>query len=459
MSDQNKDSFHRRLQRIIEDAQSPDASHSHREETHSTSESGDTSISAGVSRRRDNSQLISMLIVVGILGGGLVLVLSELRDHFAQLSRQKSVSVSVANTAQDTDLDDQIPENTNSFTRSEWGWVATGKVVIDKNGQAFALPQIAQAELAASGQADQNNSKAPKVFALRPNAECAIKRLNPDHKLINLQLGKSTLDGPVHNINEAELALALVDQVDYVKRSIGLQQSSVISVGNSRGVNLFVTDTSAPLHMVLQSRDADTIWNLHTAPGVKLAHITMIAIGHAGVAGVPDNTPVELLSARDFVTDFSTDGLGVEWDCFPVFTRRPNENWSILDDAPTNVVKALDQKSQTPALVNTDLEARFLFADRYNKWLTSALELDHVPEAFDAWEAGHLLIGPPPDPALPFVPAWEKPIYLVPRDYIFVGPTSRRRASVQKLQNALMTEAIGIDPSKYVPVPFEKGAR
>lgn len=61
--------------------------------------------------------------------------------------------------------------------------------------------------------------------------------------------------------------------------------------------NVVITETSAPLHLVLASRDK-IIWNFVLAEGVEISHVTLLGRGDVGVVNLPETVGVTAFNKR-----------------------------------------------------------------------------------------------------------------------------------------------------------------
>jgi len=62
--------------------------------------------------------------------------------------------------------------------------------------------------------------------------------------------------------------------------------------------HVVVTDTSAPLHLVLSSAPERRIWQFHLAPNVQISAVTMLGGAMQATLGLPDDTLVEVMTEQ-----------------------------------------------------------------------------------------------------------------------------------------------------------------
>lgn len=62
-------------------------------------------------------------------------------------------------------------------------------------------------------------------------------------------------------------------------------------------MEIVVTETAQPVHLVLQSAGGRILWNLSMAPGVEIAGVTLLGGAMSALANLPDGVPVEVMDA------------------------------------------------------------------------------------------------------------------------------------------------------------------
>lgn len=137
-------------------------------------------------------------------------------------------------------------------------------------------------------------------------------------------------------------------------------------------VNIAVTETRAPVHLVLAS-ETGVIWNLLTAEGARIPAITIISGGGAGVAGAPPETTIEALYGEALTR------------CAVSPARQPQADWGLMR-------RAANAASPERALLDARKGAAAAYEAWFSKWYGTAGRVETV----SAMQLGAVLIGPSP---------------------------------------------------------------
>ncbi|PIE15078.1 MAG: hypothetical protein CSA68_08990, partial [Rhodobacterales bacterium] len=129
----------------------------------------------------------------------------------------------------------------------------------------------------------------------------------------------------VKNSSEQRLSLALGQEEGLFEDAALAGQAG----DEMKSVDVVITDTSAPIYLVLQTTSGNIIWNLHLSAGVRLAHVTSVANGASGLAGLPAGVSYQVLDVADFVQtdDFGATRLAEGCEIMP--WRMPTPDWGI----------------------------------------------------------------------------------------------------------------------------------
>lgn len=133
-----------------------------------------------------------------------------------------------------------------------------------------------------------------EITMIRPISGC---RLTPP--LDGTEVGHATaaatgLALPLLTYNDRDLA-AGVQALANAYRDSGSDRVSVPSDLAFEAYDVAVTETRAPVYLVLESGPGNRIWNIHLAPGARIERVVLLGGTHVGVANLDPVVPVEVL--------------------------------------------------------------------------------------------------------------------------------------------------------------------
>ncbi len=218
----------------------------------------------------------------------------------------------------------------------------------------------------------------------------------------------------IHTFSEADIKNAAET---FIKdwREIGREPR--VSIGPYRsglGVsNIVITETEAPVHLVLGSR-SKVIYNLVVAPDARVSAISLIAADDSGLANVPKGAQISYI------------GPGLARSCNAIPHVRPTPHWQIsrLAQRETNSREALNNL--------TALYSRFdtYFRNNFNQ----ASEKHFI----SGERITHFLIGPPPSDLskrVPFKSIAESTVLITRPENIITGNREDfRKALAEKVR-------------------------
>ncbi len=130
-------------------------------------------------------------------------------------------------------------------------------------------------------------------------------------------------------------------------------------------VNLILTETSAPLHLVLSAKK-QVIWNFVPAEGVKISHVTLLGQQEFGVVNLPEGVSITAHDGK----------MLKKCDIAPAYT--PREDWKLARRSREHFDKYK------------------LRSARFDNWLRSAHNGYSAEHKVEGLSFGHVLIGPAP---------------------------------------------------------------
>ena len=133
-----------------------------------------------------------------------------------------------------------------------------------------------------------------EITMIRPISGCRLTAPLDGTVVGHATSGEGGLALPMLTYNDANLAGAVQGFVD------GYRDSGATDVPYPSGLayeahDVAVTETGAPVYLVLESSARNQIWNIHTVPGVQIERVVLLGGAHAGVANLDPVVPVEVL--------------------------------------------------------------------------------------------------------------------------------------------------------------------
>lgn len=216
------------------------------------------------------------------------------------------------------------------------------------------------------------------ITTVRPILGCAFTPPMPGSIVGHATAGTSDMNLAILTYNDAQLAAAVQSFVDAYRKS-GAVTTAGVAGGAYQAYDVAVTETSAPVYLVLQNRFGNRIWNIHVAPGARIERVILLGGTQAGVANLDPVVPVEVMLA---------DGM---------------EACGIIPAYPLNEGALLFQSLANGALSQADADLTLgriavAVAD-YDAWFRASFGLGAL-ESRAGWDRGTVsVIGPVPGEA------------------------------------------------------------
>lgn len=172
--------------------------------------------------------------------------------------------------------------------------LADGSTAALDNGMAVATAAVLD------GWRPPRMSDAPALrVPLVPLADCAATSPGPDDRLGNIRAGAGGAQaGPWDGI-------AALDNLD-----------------------IAVTETRGPVHLVVQVTRPRLLVNLHLAPGARLSRVTLLGGATLALANLPEGVPVEMVTAEGLAAcGLNPAALDIGDDAVPARDRRAFDDW------------------------------------------------------------------------------------------------------------------------------------
>ena len=331
------------------------------------------------------------------------------------------------------DPNDDVQRHARTAQR---GWQVDGYAAIGAQDQIFHVADI----VTGIPPYDQREgARARDLYPLPAPRDCAFRAPRTGEKLVNVNI--ESADGPktgIHIFSEA----ALIGRThSWIERTLHANDGAMADLadfridGALRELNVVLTDSSAPLYLVLQSMGGRVLWNLHPADGVQIAHIAVISGGSSAINPPEDGTfEIEMINARAAA-------------CAAIPMQKPRDHWGFIA-----------QQSTLSLNVEDELKRAHASYQRYNDFFAPRFGQPAEQDAIGGTSQSFVLVGDPPaeGAAKPvFRAASGARLYATDDAYLFNAPDDERDAFVASQQLALAQMALGADLANLIPAPIE----
>lgn len=249
-----------------------------------------------------------------------------------------------------------------------------------------------------------------EIFKLRKNKQLT-KPLSPvDYAKLAVRSGAPPTQGA-----SAEEFAGLLGRAIAGAASPKNQRAQKFYAKDSRVglVDIVVTDTSKPVHLVLLN-SKNKVFNFHVAPGVNLERVVAVDAQDVSFANLPKGTSVTTIVGT---ADMRRCGLK--------FARKP----------PANFGAYLDQRDPSGKLRRESLAMEMsgyrLYETKKNQLFGRQGLVD-----FQARHSGGVLVGPPPstlEQRLPYTSLEESVVYTTTRATIVAGDRGQQRRTLSRM--------------------------
>jgi hypothetical protein len=148
-----------------------------------------------------------------------------------------------------------------------------------------------------TGYSTRIGSDAPaEVTTIRPITGCRPTAPQEGTVIGHVTAGQSGLTLPLSTYNDTRLAAAVQSMVNRV-RSGGALEVEGMKGPSYEAYDVAVTETRAPVYLVLVNGSGNRIWNIHLAEGARIERVILLGGDQAGVANLDPVVPVEVILA------------------------------------------------------------------------------------------------------------------------------------------------------------------
>lgn len=169
------------------------------------------------------------------------------------------------------------------------GLVATDAIAAGARNQPFLISDVMLDHAAAT------ISDVPaEITAIRPVMGCRLTAPEAGTVVGHATAGKSGMALPLSTYGDADLAVGVQDFVNAYRAGAEADWAGQ-EAHAYEGYDVAVTETGAPVYLVLESGSGNQIWNIHVAEGVRIERVVLLGADQAGVANLDPVVPVEVL--------------------------------------------------------------------------------------------------------------------------------------------------------------------
>ncbi len=141
---------------------------------------------------------------------------------------------------------------------------------------------------------DMGRAVPSEITTIRPILGCILTPPMPGTVVGHATAGDSGLSLALSTYGDTDLAAALRRFVDAYRKT-GEAGPIDASGAAYQGYDVAVTETAAPVYLVLESTPGRRIWNLHLAEGARIERVILLGGSQAGVANLDPVVPVEVI--------------------------------------------------------------------------------------------------------------------------------------------------------------------
>jgi hypothetical protein len=232
---------------------------------------------------------IGLVIVSAIVLAGVVFMAPRAVDRFlpagaADLLDNVGSAVSLASgTAQagetPADFLDDSPE----------GLLATGPIAAHSGNQPVFISDVVTGY-----QTNVAGSIPAEITTIRPILGCLLTPPTAGAVVGHATSGRSGIALALSTYDDADLAEAVQAFVDDFRANWA---ALPVTQGGPtyESYDVAVTETGAPVYLVLENTVGNRIWNLHLSPGARIERVVLLGGDQAGVANLDPVVPVEVI--------------------------------------------------------------------------------------------------------------------------------------------------------------------
>lgn len=219
-----------------------------------------------------------------------------------------------------------------------------------------------------------------ELMTIRPISGCRLTPPLDGTEVGHVTAGVTDLKLPILTYNDTDLAGAVQIFVNLYRKT-GTAKVRPSADLAYEVYDVAVTETRAPVYLVLESYVRNRIWNIHLAPGARIERVVLLGGTHSGVANLDPVVPVEVLP------DAALAACGIQ----PAYALNPGHRFfEVLTDGPASYKAEAEVKF---AAMQDSIAA-------YNTWFRDSFGV--MADASRAGFGGTIsVVGPQPGAAEP----------------------------------------------------------
>ena len=323
-------------------------------------------------------------------------------------------------------------------------------------GPVFASPRVAHAGVDAISVSDVVSSISlptedmalGTITPITRNDRCELRPALASEKITGVRIENALLPAPLYAFSDQQMADQVMENVEALTQGARGTDPLGKLAGEKASLDVFVTDTSAPLYLVLQNMGPGVIWNLHIAPDVEIAHVAMIGSDFSGVANLPSDATLEALLVGDFIPPHQYGADDTVRSCMIRPWRLPNADW----------IGSL--KSEAGSLVDQNQMYSYTKGyEAYNRWYSATLGVDAAANTVTARDAAHVLLGPLPAAPFAYRSLAGQDIRFMEVEHLITGNPTERVFAATSIHRDLLTAAVGGDIAALTPPALERNSQ
>lgn len=292
---------------------------------------------------------------------------------------------------------DSPPEGSpaQSLKTDRFGYQAGSEVVVGKDNSLSWLKAVV------TGYSPVEGERPAKVSWLETTQGCRFPLPSVGDKLVHVHTNETNQVSDVFALSQADVlerAQAYVSQWQNDGKDPGINSNR--SGDRLRVVNVIVTETEAPVYLVLAG-GFDTLWNVQKSPDARIARVAIIGTRNAGIVNLEPGTPVTVLAGNTIK------------GCKVSPSRRPQPYWRVVEAA-----KGGDQTSKEA------VASRNAIYNRYDSWFRASFGKASEEVTVGIDRMNHAIVGPLPaslEKRLPYRGITDATVQLARTDYAFVA--------------------------------------
>jgi len=370
---------------------------------------------------------LGVLLIGGIAGGGYT-QRERLRPYWEQLKGKAEEAQELVPMASQEAQKGAIKRRAGE-TRlaSMYGGMVYSPAVMSRDGVGHIVDDIV-----ANFQMPSLLDEPAEFRSFDPQKECTFRKPKRREKLHSVSVDYGLIETSVSAFSTKQVAAKVEAYFNWNQKYTKQHPLEDYLVSNeTKVVDVFVTDKSAPVYLVLQSAGAAVIWNVLASEGVKIAHVAIISRSHSGLILPDQSTSFEAINGTDFDKETrSRTRIEEGTACSIHIFRKPKEHW-------IQWVKANKQDG----VYRNQRDSYFRGHRLYDRWFTRVFGASSEDTLYGAESAAHVLVGPVPAQKIPYQGVAGRIVHMTRADYFFSGPPEKRRAEILAMEQSIVDKA------------------